>query len=65
MTTDMSANGIAFESTIPFLAGDVLALQVVLSGVLDVVKAEAKVIRVEEKKAGKLYIIAVELKKHL
>lgn len=65
MTTDMSASGIAFESTVPFLPGDILELQVVMSGVIDVVKAEGKVIRSEEKKSDDLYVVAVELKKHL
>ncbi|MEW5894549.1 MAG: PilZ domain-containing protein [Candidatus Omnitrophota bacterium] len=64
MTSDMSANGIAFESAVPFLPGDVLELQVVMSGVLDVVKGHGKVVRVEEKIPGKIYIVAVELKNH-
>ena len=64
LTTDMSASGIAFESSIPFSVDDVVELHVVMSGVLDVVKAEGRVVRVEEKSAG-LYTIAVELKKRL
>ena len=65
LTSDMSASGISFESVIPFLPGDIIELQVVLSGVLEVVKGEGKVIRAEEKQPGKLYMVAVELKKHL
>lgn len=65
MTTDMSASGIAFNSAQGFLPGDILDLQVVLSGVLDVVKAQGKVVRCEEEKDGGPYRVAVELKKHL
>jgi len=65
MTTDMSAGGIAFESSVPFVVTDILELQVVMSGVIDVVKAEGKVVRVEENSRDKSFSVAVELKKHL
>ena len=65
LTTDMSANGIAFESPFPVLIGDRLELHVVVSGVVDVVKAEGKVVRVEEMKEDEIYMVAAELKKHL
>ena len=65
MTTDMSVGGIAFESSVPFAVTDILELQVVMSGVIDVVKAEGKVVRVEEKPEVNGYSVAVELKKHL
>lgn len=65
MTTDMSANGVAFESAVPFGINDILELQVVMSGVLDVVRGEGKVVRVEEIQPNELYLVAVELKNHL
>lgn len=65
LTIDMSASGIAFESSIPYTVGDILELHVVMSGILDVVKGEGRVVRIEEKAPGRLYFVAVELKKHL
>lgn len=61
----MSAHGISFVSDTTGSPGDVLELQVIFSGILDVVKAEGRVIRVSEKVPGKQYLIAVELEKHL
>ena len=65
LTIDMSASGVAFESPFALMIGDVLELHVVVSGVVEVVKAEGKVVRIEEVQPGKLYLVAVELKKHL
>jgi len=65
LTIDMSAGGIAFESPFALMIGDRLELHVVVSGVVEVVKAEGKVVRIEEVRPGELYTVAVELKKHL
>lgn len=63
MTIDMSAGGIAFQSSVPFSVGDMLELHVVMSGIVDVVKATGKIVRVEELAPGQLYSIAVQFTK--
>jgi len=61
LTTDMSASGIAFESPVPFVIGDRLEMHVIMSGILDILKGEGRVVRVEEKSSGRLYAVAVQL----
>ncbi len=62
-THDMSVEGVAFITSRAFMVGDILELQVVMSGILNVVSAEGKIVRIEEKKRDK-YLIGVQLKKH-
>ncbi len=59
-THDMSVGGISFVSRTPYMLGDILELHVVMSGVLDVLCSDGKVVRVEDKKHG-LFLTAVEL----
>ncbi len=62
-THDMSVEGVSFVAPRPFFPGDILELQVVMSGVLNVVSAEGKIVRIEDKKRGK-YLIGIQLRKH-
>ena len=59
-THDMSSRGLAFLSDIPYKAGDILELNTVMSGVIDVIKGYGRVVRVEEKKRAAVYLIAVK-----
>lgn len=47
-TKNMSHSGLLFLSSIPYRKGDVLELQVVMSGIIDVYKGQAQVVRVIE-----------------
>jgi len=59
-THDMSAVGIAFLSDVSYRVGDILELHTVMSGVIDVMKGFGKVIRIESKARGEVFLIAVE-----
>jgi|GEM_PF-665039 len=59
-TSDMSLSGIAFLSDIPLQIDDLIELQVVMSGILDICKGYGKVIRVEKKATGAFYMAAVK-----
>ncbi len=59
-THDMSAVGLSFVSDAPYQVGDILELNMVLSGVLDIYKGFGKVVRVEERVAGLIFLIAVK-----
>jgi hypothetical protein len=47
-TKNMSHSGFLFLSTIAYRKGDVLELQVVMSGLIDVYRGQAQVVRVTE-----------------
>ena len=59
-THDMSILGLAFLSDVPYAVNDVLEIQVVMSGILDIYKGYGKVVRVERKTTGAFYLIAVK-----
>jgi len=59
-TQDMSVLGLSFYSEVPFHIDDILELQVVMSGVLDIFKGFGKVLRVEKKGKSELCSIAVK-----
>jgi hypothetical protein len=59
-THDMSILGLAFLSDVPYAIDDVLEIQVVMSGILDIYKGYGKVVRVERKATGAFYLIAVK-----
>jgi len=59
-TYDMSLGGVAFYSDTEYSKGDLLSIQIVMSGVLDVFKGHAQVVRVENKKSKGIYLIAVQ-----
>ncbi|MCK5580011.1 MAG: PilZ domain-containing protein [Candidatus Omnitrophica bacterium] len=60
-TQDMSYSGIAFLSEVPFKIDDILELNVVMSGVLDVIEGYGQVVRVIKKEHDAQYVIAVKL----
>lgn len=47
-TRNMSVSGLLFLSDIPYKTGDLVEVSVVISGILDIVKGLAKVVRVVE-----------------
>ncbi len=63
-THDMSAHGVAFLSEVPYRIGDIIELNTVMSGVIDVAKGYGQVKRVEEKARGAAYLIAVKFINH-
>ncbi len=62
-THDMSATGLSFLSDIVYRIDDVLELQVVMSGVLDVFKGYGQVVRIDKKDTGSFCFIAVKFVK--
>ena len=58
-THDMSALGLSFLSEAPFFVDDILEMQVIMSGVLDIFKGYGQVVRIERKETGVFYFIAV------
>jgi hypothetical protein len=60
-THDMSVLGLSFLSEVAYGVDDVLEIHVVMSGVLDIFKGYAKVVRVERKSTAAYYLIAVKL----
>ncbi len=61
MTKDMSAKGIAFYTEREFVVGDMLEVRVTMSGILDILKGFARVVRVERKTMGAFYLVGVEI----
>jgi c-di-GMP-binding flagellar brake protein YcgR len=59
-THDMSATGLSFLSDIAYRIDDVLEMQVVMSGVLDVFKGFGQVVRIDKKDTGSFCFIAVK-----
>ncbi len=55
----MSAVGLSFLSEVSYPVDDVLEMHVVMSGVLDVFKGFARVVRVEKKSSGALFLLGV------
>ena len=62
-THDMSATGLSFLSDIAYRIDDVLEMQVVMSGVLDVFKGFGQVVRIDKKDTGSFCFIAVKFAK--
>ena len=60
-TCDMSLGGIAFYSDREYREGETLEVHVLMSGLLDIFKGLVKVVRVERKKTGAHYLVAVKL----
>lgn len=59
-TEDMSIGGLSFYTDCEYRIDDTLQILVVMSGVLDIFKGNAKVVRVEKKKTGAYYLVAVK-----
>ncbi len=59
-TYDMSLGGLAFFSDIEYRQGDIIDIHVVMSGILDIFRGFGKVVRVERKKTGAYFLVAVK-----
>ena len=55
-TENMSATGLLFNSPIGYKVNDVIEVQVVMSGILDIFNGYGKVVRVEAKRGGYYHI---------
>lgn len=62
-THDMSLLGLSFLSDVEYRVDDVLELNVVMSGILDVFKGYGQVVRIEKKATGSFCFIAVKFVK--
>lgn len=60
VTENMSAYGILFTSPIPYSIDDIIEMEVVMSGVLDVFKGYARVVWAAKRKKSNAYSIGVE-----
>lgn len=58
-TDNVSAEGLAFYSDHQYRLGDILELRVVMSGVLDIFNGRGEVIRVDQKRMGACFFVAV------
>ena len=63
-THDMSYSGLAFLSDIPVQVDDILELNVVMSGILDIYKGFGKVVRIEKKETGAFYLVGIKFVQH-
>ncbi len=63
-TENMSVSGLLFTSVLPYQVGDLIELQVVMSGVLDIFNGFGRVVRTIRNKAGywKVGVKYVDLK---
>ena len=59
-TEDMSVNGLLFTSAMPYQKSDIIELEIVMSGVLDIFRGYGKVVRVQKKESGAFYSVAVQ-----
>ena len=55
-TENMSATGLLFNSPLGYKLNDVIEVQVVMSGILDIFNGYGKVVRVENKRGGYYHI---------
>jgi c-di-GMP-binding flagellar brake protein YcgR len=60
VTYDMSAGGVSFYSEGEFKKDDILEVRIVLSGLLDIYKGYARIVRVDKKKNGVFSLIAIQ-----
>ena len=59
-THNMSLGGVAFFTDQEYKVNDILEIHVVMSGVLDIFKGLAKVVRIEGKVTGAFFLTAVK-----
>lgn len=55
-TENMSLSGLLFVSALPYQLGDVVELQVVMSGVLDIFNGYGKIMRSSRNKSGNYHV---------
>ena len=60
-TQDMSIGGVSFYTDCEYRKNDILEIRIVMSGILDIFKGFGKVVRVEKRKTGAYYLIAIAL----
>lgn len=58
-TEDVSPEGLSFYSDHEYRLGDILDVRVVMSGLLEVFKGQGEVVRVEQKRLGAYFFIAL------
>ena len=61
LTENMSVNGVLFNSAAFYQKDDILEVEVVLSGVLDIFRGYGRVVRVDKKESGVVYAVALTL----
>lgn len=59
-TQEISLGGLSFYSDEEYRVGDVLEIRVVMSGILDIFRGFAEVVRVERKKMAASHFVAVK-----
>ena len=59
-TQDMSLGGLTFYTDQEYKTGDTLELHVVMSGILDIFNGYGKIIRMEKKRSGTYFLVAVK-----
>ncbi len=60
ITQDMSLGGIAFFTSEQYKTNDILEVNVVMSGILDIFKGLGKIVRVEERVSKSCYLVAIQ-----
>ena len=58
-TKNMSLSGLLFSSDIVYEKGDVIEIEVVMSGILNIYRGFAKIVRSESTRAGLIFNVAV------
>ena len=58
-TEDISPEGLSFYSDHEYHQGDILDVRVVMSGLLEVFKGHGEVVRVEQKRLGACFFVAL------
>ncbi len=59
-TQDMSVTGLSFLSEVAYKVDDVLELNVVMSGMLDIFQGFGKVVRVEKRSKNGFYVVGMK-----
>lgn len=59
-TEDMSLDGLSFYSDLEVREGNELDVHVVMSGILDIFKGKARVVRVKKAESGPIYFVAIK-----
>ena len=60
-TEDMSIRGIAFYTNQEYQIGDILEIRVTMSGILEILKGYGKITRVEHRKTGAFFLMAIKM----
>jgi len=60
MTEDMSPAGLSFYTNCEYHVNDVLEIQVIMSGLLELYKGFGKIVRIERKSMGVCYLVAIK-----